>query len=224
MPSLTVAGTYNARSVDACSWLIRTAALDNVTESGTSTLRALDVSTVIDLREDSERVSVTHGIPVISVPVYRSADGPPVVGSLENIYEFLLVNRQRELTRAVIAVAHAPGTAVVHCTAGKDRTGLVVALCLLASGSPRDDVINDYVLSGVEVLPHRESLVAELLADIDLPIDAHRQATRLHLESPLQAISHALNIVDSRGGAEAYLRSGGATDADITALLANARS
>jgi len=36
---------------------------------------------------------------------------------------------------------------VFHCTAGKDRTGLAAALLLLALGTPRDVVMQDYLLT-----------------------------------------------------------------------------
>ena len=46
-----------------------------------------------------------------------------------------------------LAIAHALKPAVVHCTAGKDRTGIFVALVLLANGVPFHDVNADYMLS-----------------------------------------------------------------------------
>lgn len=220
MPSLAVAGTYNARSV-AAPWLIRTAALDTLTPHGAAQLRALGVALVVDLREDSERTSAVHDFPVVSVPLYRS--GPPKTGHLEDIYEFLLTQRKAELSRAVIEVARAPGPALVHCTAGKDRTGLVVALCLLASGHDDETVLADYEISGPEVRPHRERTVDELLSALDLPAHARQHAQRLHLESPRQAMEHALRIIDSAGGVERYLRDGGATVADIDVLVQKAQ-
>jgi protein-tyrosine phosphatase len=45
---------------------------------------------------------------------------------------------------------------LVHCAAGKDRTGFAVALVLLALGVPREVVMADYMLTGRFFLPERE--------------------------------------------------------------------
>lgn len=52
-----------------------------------------------------------------------------------------------------------PGATLVHCSAGKDRTGLVVCLLLLAAGVSRADVVADYAATDLRV-----DLVVERLA------------------------------------------------------------
>ena len=49
---------------------------------------------------------------------------------------------------ALRSVAHAGGAAVVHCAAGKDRTGVVVALALTVAGVPAQAVVADYAATG----------------------------------------------------------------------------
>jgi protein-tyrosine phosphatase len=51
---------------------------------------------------------------------------------------------------------------LVHCTQGKDRTGLIVALLLLLLEVPLEAVTHDYHLSETELLPERESRLAEM--------------------------------------------------------------
>ena len=48
---------------------------------------------------------------------------------------------------------------MVHCSAGKDRTGIAVALVLLALGVPREAVIDDYVLTNTTVNLRRQLFV-----------------------------------------------------------------
>jgi len=57
-----------------------------------------------------------------------------------------------------------PGPVLLHCTVGKDRTGLVAALLLLAAGVRPADVIADYVLSDERIEPLRPRLLREGVA------------------------------------------------------------
>ncbi|MFI5833624.1 tyrosine-protein phosphatase [Micromonospora sp. NPDC051300] len=61
----------------------------------------------------------------------------------------LLVDASRErLAAALTAIAEAPpGAVVVHCHAGRDRTGVLVALALHAAGVPVDAIAADYALT-----------------------------------------------------------------------------
>ena len=51
---------------------------------------------------------------------------------------------------------------LVHCTQGKDRTGLVIALILFLLEVPIPAIQNDYILSEEELLPERESRMKEI--------------------------------------------------------------
>lgn len=51
---------------------------------------------------------------------------------------------------------------LVHCTQGKDRTGLLVALILLLLDVPHDAITYDYCLSESELLSERESRLQEI--------------------------------------------------------------
>ena len=61
---------------------------------------------------------------------------------------------------AIKAIAEANGGAVVvHCAAGKDRTGLVAALMLrLVPGVPHEEIVEDYVTSGRNLAPADRAL------------------------------------------------------------------
>ncbi|MGY4859561.1 tyrosine-protein phosphatase [Cryobacterium sp. AP23] len=222
MSGITIAGSYNARwsdhARDGAHRLARSAALDAVGAAGAAQLAALGVTLVVDLREDGERGAMQHGIPVVSVPLYRLPDGPPLTGSLERVYDFLLRERGAELATAVAAIATAPGAVLVHCTAGKDRTGLVVALALLAAGHSEADVVADYALSTGVVRAHRAEHAHTVLAGLGLTDEDHRDSLRLHLDSPPAAMEHALRTLCAEGGAEAYLRHHGLTDDQLHAL------
>lgn len=51
---------------------------------------------------------------------------------------------------------------IIHCTQGKDRTGLVIILILLLLDTPLDAISTDYLASERELLPERVSRLAEI--------------------------------------------------------------
>lgn len=51
---------------------------------------------------------------------------------------------------------------IIHCTQGKDRTGLVIIVLLLLLDTPLDAISSDYLASERELLPERVSRLAEI--------------------------------------------------------------
>mmetsp|Transcript_126090 Transcript_126090/g.223292 ORF Transcript_126090/g.223292 Transcript_126090/m.223292 type:complete len:374 (-) Transcript_126090:28-1149(-) len=68
--------------------------------------------------------------------------------SLSDIYEFIIMESQDELVNAFkLCTSEVALPVLVHCTHGKDRTGVFVALVLAACGVSEDDIVEDYVTS-----------------------------------------------------------------------------
>ncbi len=202
MHVIEVDGLFNVRTSNpGTPWLIRSGAVENITQDGLLTLKALGVVAVLDLREPAEVGHAVHGLPVHEVQLYGT--DPPATGRLEDIYEMLLRERGHTLTKAVGIVAEQEGCVLVHCTAGKDRTGLVIALAQLAAGVTAAQVVEDYTLSAPQIRAAREA--AALLAADAAPASQRDETLRLHLDSPPEAMHHALSVIDELGGAAAYL-------------------
>lgn len=217
--AIEIDGLFNARAAgEVAPWVVRAGSLDALTLDGETDLRDLGVALILDLRERAESGPRDHGIPVRQVPLYGSE--PPVAGRLEDIYETLLRGRGGALAEAVAVLANAERGVLVHCTAGKDRTGLVVALAQLVGGADEADVVADYALSGVAVRSVREPFALAVAAAY--PAEQRSEILRLHLDSPPEALEHALGIVRELGGAEAYLRGHGLTEEHVLALRAKA--
>lgn len=128
-------------------------------------LEKLGVSTVVDLRTgaeiDKQPDVVPAGAEYLPIDVLGghtsaatlSASG--LAGAEEArremaaTYERFVVgdHERRAFGRAVHALAVSSGPAIVHCTAGKDRTGWVSALLQLVAGVREEDVIADYLLT-----------------------------------------------------------------------------
>lgn len=122
-----------------------------------------------------------------------------------------------ELARLVaLSVDDAPTAVLVHCTAGKDRTGVAVALLLDVVGADRDAVVADYASSAANLAGPWADGMRATLTRLGLPLTPALDT--LVTATPAEAIEQALTWIDGNGGAADYLRSGGLTGAEFDAL------
>ena len=114
-----------------------------------------DIGMIIDLRDENEARMMPDDLDGLDVRVRRlpvfegsgASQGERGI-SLEALYHRIVTQHSPILVDAVRTLPSAGDRAVVvHCTAGKDRTGMVVAMALLAAGVDRESVIADYVLT-----------------------------------------------------------------------------
>jgi protein-tyrosine phosphatase len=122
-----------------------------------------------------------------------------------------------QLARLVAAATDDQPTAVlVHCTAGKDRTGVAVALMLEAAGAERAAVVEDYSSSAGNLAGPWADRMRAMVTGMGVTLTP--AVDTLLTGTPPAAIEQALTWVDAQGGAAAYLQSGGLTDDELTAL------
>jgi protein-tyrosine phosphatase len=127
-----------------------------------------------------------------------------------------LRDRPDSIVAALRDVAHAPGATLVHCAAGKDRTGVVAALALAVSGVRREAIVADYVATGDRLEP----LVARLLASPTYGPDLRGRELDSHRPRP-GTMERFLDVLDERhGGAAGWLARHGFGGADAAALRA----
>lgn len=79
------------------------------------------------------------------MPDIRSED---VVAAMEAINREFVVDHCGVYGRLLKLVLEAPGPLLIHCAAGKDRTGFGAAIILKALGVPEDAVMQDYLMTG----------------------------------------------------------------------------
>ncbi len=167
-PNFRDLGGYPTHTGQRVRWgrVYRSGALANLTAADLALLAALDLRLVCDLRsadeieQDPDRLP-GGGVPVYAhLPVVTADDGAArrqrlrallfdrrlLQTMMAEFYTETMIDNNAGLFRAVFERLADPDNlpAVIHCTAGKDRAGLVSALLLLALGVPEDIVIADY--------------------------------------------------------------------------------
>ena len=117
---------------------------------------------------------------------------PPAVRS----YLGYLGQRADNVVAALRALtATDEGASVVHCAAGKDRTGVVCALALAVAGVGHDDIVTDYAMTA-EVI---DALVAKLAASPTYAEDMVSRDVASH--TPRAAtMDRVLRLLDERYG------------------------
>ena len=110
-----------------------------------------------------------------------------------------------------------PSAVLVHCTAGKDRTGVATALLLDAVGADRGAVVADYASSEQNLAGDWADGMLRMVASFGIPLTPALKT--LVVATPPDAIRAALDWVDATHGSTAdYLRSGGMTEPEFAAL------
>jgi protein-tyrosine phosphatase len=125
-----------------------------------------------------------------------------------------LQDRPDSIIAALRVIATGAGATIVHCAAGKDRTGVVVALALAEVGVTRDAIVADYARSGerIEGIFARLAVTRTYANDVaDVDYDKHRPQA--------ETMRRFLELVDEiHGGARSWLRDHGWTEDDAEAL------
>jgi protein-tyrosine phosphatase len=131
------------------------------------------------------------------------------------IYLSYLDDRADSVLDTLRLIAGTNGATIVHCAAGKDRTGVVVALALAEVGVERDAIIEDYALSAerVEAILTRLAARRTYAGDIAVDTDYDRHKPRA---STMQRMFDALD--ERYGGVPGWLRAHGWTETDAAAL------
>src|SRR6202163_4301700 len=159
-------GGYPARDGRAVRWrqIFRSNHLGQLTEADIEVLRPLGLKSAFDFRGTEERVAAICGmgeVAVHSLPIEptvvaalraRLADGVPLssADALDVMQESYrtYVRENTPSFRALFAhLVEDRAPLVIHCTAGKDRTGFACALILHALGVPDELIAEDYLLT-----------------------------------------------------------------------------
>lgn len=198
--------------------LFRSGHYNEATEDDLAFLNSLDVDFHVDLRRPDERDRQPNKWPADPVTKIASDGGreevPAHIAALqgENVtaetIEAYMTNYYRtapfkdhhiELFRAWFdGLERSEGASVVHCAAGKDRTGIICALTHLMLGVSEEDVFADYDLTNqaVDIEAHlpgaRDRFNKILKANHDVDVYRPFMGVRtVYLENAFEVISEA---------------------------------
>ncbi len=209
-------GGYPTRVGRVTRWrtLLRTDSLDLLPATSQQVLVDLGLRQAIDLRWPSELETAPSVFAASDRVAYRSvpllADDPTPHLGLVGMYRHILDERAIQLVEVVrLLLARGGVPAVIGCAAGKDRTGVSVALILDAVGVPREIIVQDYAWSSGMFGWHSDD-----------PHLVDWRTGAVETESPPEYMEAVLDHLDTRhGGAETLLRSGGLTDDELARLV-----
>jgi hypothetical protein len=216
------------------SVFVRSDCTANLTPQGQEAMRAFGVALVIDLRTSAElkrapsplsprpigerarvRGVIQHRAPAyVNLPLIDDAlmarldHAPDMLGRY-----LMMVEDSRPAMRAIFErLATAEGATLVHCFAGKDRTGIVAAMMLELAGVPRESIAADFAESEAQLADRFEEWVAAAAPE-------RREIVRDDLRCPPDRILGLLDHLDSRwGGVAGYLDAAGVAPARIDRL------
>jgi protein-tyrosine phosphatase len=146
---------------------------------------------------------------------WHDRDRPPAVTGepVADLYLTYLDRRPDSVVAALRAIAEPDGAALVHCAAGKDRTGVVIAIALTLVGAERSAVVADYAAT--------EQQIAAIMALLGRTTTYRREvADPASVPPPTAAVMSAvLDVLTSRpGGIAGWLELHGWTAADTERL------
>lgn len=227
--ALDWSGLHNARDlgglpaqhgVTRFGVVVRSENLDRLTSDGKQALIAYPVVNVIDIRSPAETALQPHALQ--TQPDYRhlpllddrAMEDVARIEAPAEAYRYMVDERAPQIAEILKALLTTPaGSSLIHCKAGKDRTGVVVALLLDNAGVDRHHIVGDYALSDRLLQPLYRIWAREEGVDLEAPEQIRRYASLP--ESMSDLLEH---MTRKYGGTSDYLRAVGLSSAEVAGL------
>jgi protein-tyrosine phosphatase len=210
--------------------LYRSGVLQGLSTAATASVEALGLRAVCDLRRNAERARYPN--PAFGTHVRRfewdtGQEASPIHGQdfageaaatrarerMLRMYERMPFELRPRFAGVFEALAHTgDGATIVHCMAGKDRTGVAIALVLSALDVPRDVILADYALTNEAVdlraqITQRKAAGAGLAASAEPLLSLSQAALDAVLAAHPEYLLASFEAIEARhGSVHAYLR------------------
>lgn len=214
--------------------LLRSASLRYLTDDDVAHLvdvvglrLVIDLRTAREIDRDGPTAVAARGVETVPLS-FIPEDGTALPESSEpgadtdpllRAYLGYLVDRTENVVRAVRLLGESDaGPTLVHCAAGKDRTGVLLALVLDAVGVKREAVIADYALSA----QHVEAMFRRWTSALgrEMPADLTPHLPRAEVIATVLSRLDDAHGRDGSDGAVGWLRANGLDDASLERLRA----
>jgi protein-tyrosine phosphatase len=229
---LKLEGTYNVRDVGGyltrdgriTRWrrLLRADGMHRLSAEAQRTLLDEGLRTIVDLRRPSEAERQPNVFATATtlryhhLPLYQVAVGDRDERTMGEIYRWMVDECQPQIAAVITLLAEPdalPG--LVHCTAGKDRTGVIIALLLGAVGVPHNTIVADYAVSAENLRGEFTEETRQRVTAAGLDWERYQRL----LTSPEGFMRDLLEYLDTKyGGVQDYLRTIG-IDGEQLAIL-----
>lgn len=207
--------------------ILRSDQLDLLQAQDWDVLQSLGVKTVCDLRSANERARHPNRLPLpglqqIAMEVISDVRGDPTLAAslkdspntdgavqlMLEVYRRLPASLAPHLPTLFSLFARDAVPVLIHCAAGKDRTGFAVAVLLYALGVTPEAIQQDYLLSArpeCVTNPVRREMVGDIVSRLaggvqtEAMVDAIMDARSAYLQTALDT------VVAKHGSMEAYI-------------------
>lgn len=195
--------------------VLRTAGLTNLTPADLGALAKHDVTLDVDLRTPEEVAKQPDPLakdPRVKYVNVSLLGEPPLdltqYHTLGDLYVATLAKSQPQFKQVFQLIAAQPDGAVLyHCSAGKDRTGMVTAILLELAGVDRAAIVHNYAIS------------ASYLHDASKEFVQRNPHLAYLIGTPPSEMAKFLDaLAKEHGGARGYLAKIGVTAAEVDAL------
>ncbi len=207
-------GGYRTSSGEYTRWgsMIRSDVMKYASQADIALLKQKGITTVIDERglKDASKAPCSlkgvEGFQYRNIPIEEGSGVPASADAVSASY--MRIAEAENIGSVFRAMANAPEGVLFHCTAGKDRTGVVSAILLLLAGVSREDVVWDYLVTR-ECNGPRFELIHKNFPDLDMSIIIPQE----------RYIQEFLEMFRGKyGNPENYLHSLGLTEGEIACI------
>ena len=215
--------------------IFRSASPDSISRKDIKKLHELNIRTIVDLRapyEGGKKVKSIETIETISlpldfekktrenlIPLIKRKDGMEHIPALIDSLYLEILDGSAGVFREVVKLLLDPSRTplIIHCQAGKDRTGIISALIQLALDADHESIIRNYMTSNNALLPYfrKRLLIRKLFSFGFFPTDKVLLAITVR-DSNMRSVID--KVINNYGGIKGYLGMSGPVNSEMKEL------